>query len=67
MNSQEKYLEEYEKYKDNHPTIGKEYRVNENAKYVTLLSYDPIEGGEILSSTGLKYTKSAHWCRKYLR
>jgi len=66
MNSQQKYLQEYEKFK--HIVINKgEYHIKDklHLRY-NVLNVDEESETVLLERNGSKITKTLHWCRKRL-
>jgi len=66
MSSQQKYLQEYEKFK--HIVIKEgEYHIKERLylRY-NVLSVDKENETVLLERNGSKMTKTLHWCRKKL-
>lgn len=66
--SQQKYLEEYEKYKHNIIDQGQRYVVtNKPTTIYEIISVDPTNEKVLLKNvSGLVLNKTLHWCRKNL-
>jgi hypothetical protein len=64
----EKYLKEYEKYKDVQLTLGR-YRLKSNQTVVfDILDIDEANEKALVRSvsTGIERKRTLHWCRKNL-
>lgn len=66
--SQQKYLQEYEKYKHNQITEGCEYTLVKNpvAIYKVVSVDNANEKVVLMNKSGFILNKTLHWCRKNL-
>ncbi len=67
MSMKEKYLEEYEKYKDIEITTG-DYSNKDGIRFSVLSINEEEQKAEVQTTkSGVIKTRTLHWCRKNLR